>query len=140
MHNCPLSAYPAITVRLLPCIYPSACLVLNPVPTCSGVLPWGCPPSLAPASFFRTTSHLPVAPTPLLRSGRTIKSLKWFFIVSAGLLLFIAAGLVSSGVVFFTSAGMFGPTFPYEVRAWVGKCVDVGASLGSQSLRNAATR
>jgi hypothetical protein len=52
--------------------------------------------------------------------GRTIKSLKWFFIISCGLLLFIAAGLVSSGVVFFTSAGLFGTTFPYEVR--LGAC------------------
>ena len=49
-------------------------------------------------------------------SGRTIRSLKWFFILSCGLLLLIAAGLVSSGVVFFTSAGLFGVTFPYEVR------------------------
>lgn len=51
-------------------------------------------------------------------TGRTIKSLKWFFIISCGLLLFIAAGLVAQGVVFFTSAGLFGTTFPYEDRAW----------------------
>lgn len=62
----------------------------------------------------------PLQPRPLLPpkncSGRTIKSLKWFFIISCGLLLFIAAGLVAQGVVFFTSAGLFGTTFPYEVR------------------------
>ncbi|PSC73283.1 Plasma membrane iron permease [Micractinium conductrix] len=51
-------------------------------------------------------------------TGRTIKSLKWFFILSSGLLLFIAAGLVAQGVVFFTSAGLFGTTFPYEEREW----------------------
>jgi hypothetical protein len=49
-------------------------------------------------------------------SGRSIRSLRWFFVFSCGLLLFIAAGLVSSGVVFFTSAGLFGTTYPYEVR------------------------
>ena len=63
-------------------------------------------------------SPAPGLPLPPLasprRSGRTIKSLKWFFIVSCGLLLLIAAGLVSQGVVFFTTAGLFGTTFPYE--------------------------
>jgi hypothetical protein len=49
-------------------------------------------------------------------SGRSIKSLKWFFVVSCGLLVFIAAGLVASGVNFFTYAGLFGTLFPYEVR------------------------
>lgn len=48
-------------------------------------------------------------------SGRSIKSLKWFFILSCGLLLLIAAGLVAQGVVFFTSSGLFGTLFPYEV-------------------------
>lgn len=51
-------------------------------------------------------------------TGRTIRSLKWFFILSCGLLLVIAAGLVAQGVVFFTSAGLFGTTFPYEYRPW----------------------
>ncbi|KAL4423883.1 hypothetical protein ABPG75_001184 [Micractinium tetrahymenae] len=54
-------------------------------------------------------------------TGRTIKSLKWFFILSCGLLLLIAAGLVSQGVVFFTGAGLFGTLFPYEDRAWYNK-------------------
>lgn len=54
-------------------------------------------------------------------TGRTIKSLKWFFILSCGLLLLIAAGLVSQGVVFFTSSGLFGTLFPYEDRAWYNK-------------------
>lgn len=73
--------------------------------------------------FYRSPAFLPSAAHPFhlphtARSGRTIKSLKWFFIISCGLLLFIAAGLVASGVVYFTSAGLFGTTFPYEVRAW----------------------
>jgi hypothetical protein len=63
-----------------------------------------CLPSLLPC--------FPVTPC----SGRSIKSLKWFFVVSCGLLVFIAAGLVASGVNFFTYAGMFGTLFPYEVR------------------------
>ncbi|EFN52192.1 hypothetical protein CHLNCDRAFT_139414 [Chlorella variabilis] len=54
-------------------------------------------------------------------TGRTIKSLKWFFILSCGLLLLIAAGLVASGVVFLTSAGLFGNTFPYEDAPWFNK-------------------
>jgi high-affinity iron transporter len=54
-------------------------------------------------------------------TGRTIKSLKWFFIISCGLLLVIAAGLVAQGVVFFTSAGLFGTTYPYEYAPWYNK-------------------
>lgn len=54
-------------------------------------------------------------------TGRSIKSLKWFFILSCGLLLLIAAGLVAQGVVFFTSSGLFGTLFPYEDRAWYNK-------------------
>lgn len=63
-------------------------------------------------------------------SGRTIKSLKWFFILSCGLLLLIAAGLVSQGVVFFTSSGLFGTLFPYEV----GRCGCSGTRPRLQAL------
>eukprot|EP00889_Picochlorum_renovo_P005182 jgi/Picre1/32212/NNA_007558.t1 len=51
-------------------------------------------------------------------SGHSIKSLKWFFIVSAGLLMFIAAGMVINGTAFFTGAGLFGVLYPYEWRPW----------------------
>lgn len=51
-------------------------------------------------------------------SGHSIKSLKWFFIVSAGLLMFIAAGMVINGTAFFTGAGLFGVLYPYELRPW----------------------
>ena len=48
-------------------------------------------------------------------SGRSIRSLKWFFIISCTLLLFIAAGQVCTGANYFTAAGLFGTQFPYEV-------------------------
>jgi high-affinity iron transporter len=51
-------------------------------------------------------------------SGHSIKSLKWFFIVSAGLLMFIAAGMVINGTAFFTGAKLFGIVYPYEWRPW----------------------
>jgi FTR1 family protein len=51
-------------------------------------------------------------------TGHTIKSLKWFFIVSAALLMFIAAGMVINGTLFFSYAGLFGIMFPYELRPW----------------------
>ncbi len=51
-------------------------------------------------------------------TGHTIKSLKWFFIVSAALLMFIAAGMVINGTLFFSYAGLFGIMFPYEMRPW----------------------
>jgi high-affinity iron transporter len=51
-------------------------------------------------------------------TGRSIKSLKWFFIASALLLLFIAAGMVVNGTAFFQLAGLFGTMWPYEWRPW----------------------
>lgn len=51
-------------------------------------------------------------------TGRGIKSLKWFFIFSCGLLLFIAAGMVVVGTANFQSAGLFGVMYPYEWRPW----------------------
>ena len=51
-------------------------------------------------------------------SGHTIRSLKWFFIVSAGLLLLISSGMVVNGTAFFQAAGLFGPMWPYEYRPW----------------------
>ncbi len=51
-------------------------------------------------------------------TGHTIKSLKWFFIVSAALLMLIAAGMVINGTLFFSYAGLFGIMFPYEMRPW----------------------
>ena len=91
-----------------------------------------CPLACLAAILGLTADLLPFHPSPASSpcSGRTIKSLKWFFILSCGLLLVIAAGLVAQGVVFFTSAGLFGTTFPYEVRggaanrsgeAWLGR-------------------
>lgn len=51
-------------------------------------------------------------------SGHSIKSLKWFFIASSALLMFIAAGMVINGTQFFSYAGLFGVMFPYELRPW----------------------
>ena len=56
-------------------------------------------------------------------SGRTIKSLKWFFIISSGLLMIIAAGMVINGTGFFTYAGLFGVMYPYEWRPWSNRIV-----------------
>ena len=56
-------------------------------------------------------------------SGHTIKSLKWFFIISSGLLMFIAAGMVINGTQFFSYAGLFGVMFPYELRPWSNRIV-----------------
>jgi len=51
-------------------------------------------------------------------TGHSIKSLKWFFIVSASILLFVAAGMVANGTGFFQYAGLFGIMYPYEWRPW----------------------
>jgi len=56
-------------------------------------------------------------------TGHTIKSLKWFFIVSAALLMLIAAGMVINGTLFFSYAGLFGIMFPYEMRPWSNQIV-----------------
>ena len=75
-------------------------------------------------------------------SGKTIKSLKWFFIVSSGLLMFIAAGMVINGTGFFTYAGLFGVMFPYEWRPWsnlivwdASGCCDPNTNEGWALLR-----
>lgn len=51
-------------------------------------------------------------------TGRSIRSLKWFFVVSALLLLFVAAGMVVNGVGMFQYAYLFGTMFPYDMRPW----------------------
>jgi high-affinity iron transporter len=51
-------------------------------------------------------------------TGRSIKSLKWFFVASSVLLLFIAAGMTVNGAFFFQLAGLFGTMWPYEWRPW----------------------
>jgi high-affinity iron transporter len=56
-------------------------------------------------------------------SGHSIKSLKWFFILSSALLMFIAAGMVINGTQFFSYAGLFGVMFPYELRPWSNRIV-----------------
>ena len=56
-------------------------------------------------------------------TGHTIKSLKWFFIASAALLMLIAAGMVINGTLFFSYAGLFGIMFPYEMRPWSNRIV-----------------
>lgn len=50
--------------------------------------------------------------------GKSIKNLKWFFIISTGFLLLIAAGMTQNGTAMFQSAGWFGNTFPYEDVPW----------------------
>lgn len=83
--------------------------------------------ALAPPAHKGQTQKLTCSTRPpsrlAPRSGRSIRSLRWFFILSCGLLLLIAAGLVSQGVVFFTDAGLFGTLFPYEVRWALGSVV-----------------
>ncbi|GAB4814914.1 hypothetical protein N2152v2_001960 [Parachlorella kessleri] len=56
-------------------------------------------------------------------SGKPIKSLKWFFYLSCGLLLLIAAGLVVTGTGYFQAAGIFGPLYPYEDRPWCNEII-----------------
>lgn len=51
-------------------------------------------------------------------SGRHITSLKWFFVASALLLLFISGGMVVNGTMYFQIAGLFGTMWPYEARPW----------------------
>lgn len=50
--------------------------------------------------------------------GKSIRSLKWFFIASTGFLLLIAAGMTQNGTAAFQAAGWFGNTFPYERVPW----------------------
>lgn len=50
--------------------------------------------------------------------GKSIRSLKWFFIIMTTLLLFIAAGMLMNGTAQFTAAGWFGITYPYEWAPW----------------------
>eukprot|EP00887_Chlorella_sp_A99_P003315 scaffold26.g3315.t1 len=59
----------------------------------------------------------------LFYTGKTIRSLKWFFIFSCVLLLLIAAGLVVTGTGFFASAYLFGNLYPNEMRPWYLKVV-----------------
>lgn len=54
-------------------------------------------------------------------SGKQISSLKWFFIVSALLLLFISGGMVVNGTMFYQISGLFGTMWPYEKRPWSNK-------------------
>ena len=51
-------------------------------------------------------------------TGRSIRSMKWFFIIMTALLLMIAAGMVMNGLAAFMAAGWFGPTYPYEWVPW----------------------
>ena len=51
-------------------------------------------------------------------TGHSIRSLKWFFVASASVLLLIAAGMVVNGTAFFQNAGLFGAMWPYELRPW----------------------
>jgi high-affinity iron transporter len=78
----------------------------------------------------------------LYYSGRSIQSLKWFFIVSALLLLFISAGMVINGTMFFQIAGLFGTMFPYEWRPWANRvlwdvtsCCDPNTNQGWAMMR-----
>lgn len=75
-------------------------------------------------------------------TGHSIKSLKWFFIASAGLLLIIAAGMVVNGTAFFQNAGLFGAMWPYEYRPWANKimwdtsgCCDPNTNQGWALMR-----
>jgi high-affinity iron transporter len=54
-------------------------------------------------------------------TGHSIRSLKWFFIASAALLLIISSGMVVNGTAFFQNAGLFGAMWPYEYRPWANK-------------------
>lgn len=91
--------------------------VLQPAALATGLaccMPTPMPPPTPPLHRVPPNPHC---------SGRSIKSLKWFFIVSCGLLLLIAAGMVSQGVIYFTDAGLFGTLFPYEVRSLVSPSI-----------------
>jgi high-affinity iron transporter len=75
-------------------------------------------------------------------SGKSIRSLKWFFIASAGLLLIIAAGMVVNGTAFFQNAGLFGAMWPYEWRPWANlimwdttSCCDPNTNQGWALMR-----
>ncbi|KAL6784794.1 Plasma membrane iron permease [Auxenochlorella protothecoides] len=54
-------------------------------------------------------------------TGRSIRSMKWFFIIMTVLLLFIAAGMLMNGTAAFQAAGWFGATYPYEWVPWSNK-------------------
>lgn len=69
----------------------------------------------------------------LYYSGKTIKSLKWFFIASCGLLLLIAAGLTVTGTGYFTSANLFGTLWPYEHRPWYLDIVWYSCNYGNDA-------
>lgn len=56
-------------------------------------------------------------------TGHSIRSLKWFFILSAGLLLLISAGMVVNGTMFFQEARLFGIMWPVEYRPWSNQIV-----------------
>jgi high-affinity iron transporter len=75
-------------------------------------------------------------------TGHSIRSLKWFFIASAGLLLIIAGGMVVNGTAFFQNAGLFGAMWPYELRPWANKimwdtsgCCDPNTNEGWALMR-----
>lgn len=75
-------------------------------------------------------------------TGRSIKSLKWFFIFSCGFLLLVAAGLVVIGTTLFTYAYLFGPLWPAEIRPWcnqvlwdVSACCNPNTNYGWQLMR-----
>jgi high-affinity iron transporter len=51
-------------------------------------------------------------------TGRSIRSLKWFFIPSAIILLLIGGAMVINGTSYLQNAGLFGALWPYEMRPW----------------------
>lgn len=50
--------------------------------------------------------------------GKSIRSLKWFFIISTFVLLLIAAGMTQNALASFQTALWFGNTWPYENISW----------------------
>ena len=71
-------------------------------------------PALCPS---RPTHHRPLPlPPPSPHSGRQIKDIAWFFILSCGLLFFISAGLVSLALSAWQAVGWFGTWAPETDR------------------------
>lgn len=70
------------------------------------------------AAFVGTVAGLGVGAF-LFYSGRTVKDIKWFIIVMAVIIFFIAAGQVSIGTDALIRAGAFGYCSPwYDERPW----------------------
>lgn len=59
----------------------------------------------------------------LFYTGREIKDMWWFFVISFILLFMIAAGLVSTGVSAWQSIGWWGTMFPSTMRPWWNQAV-----------------